>query len=144
VTQESTGGVSPKEIFRGSIPALGGFGRAYISPHTFFVALKYFTAEWYVDMTDVARIHLAAAFDATVFGERFIAAADKFNWNELIDTVRRIAPDAKVAKHLPEPIDKDLGENDNNPGADLLAKWFGQSGYTGLEETIRRHLEGDV
>lgn len=93
-------------------------------------------------MTDVARIHLAAAFDATVAGERFIAAADKFHWNELIDTVQKIVPSAKVAEHLPEPINKDLGENDNAPGAVMLAKWFGQGSYTGLEETIRRHLEG--
>jgi len=94
-------------------------------------------------MTDVARIHLAAAFDATIAGERFIAAADKFHWNELIDTVQKIAPSAKVAEHLPEPIDKDLGENDNAPGSAVLAKWFGQNGYTGLEEALRRNLEGE-
>jgi hypothetical protein len=94
-------------------------------------------------MTDVARLHLAAAFDATVNGQRFIAAAAKFDWNELIDTVQKLAPAAKVAPRLENP-DKDLGENDNAPGAALLKKWWGQDGYVGFEQTIRENLAGDL
>jgi hypothetical protein len=94
-------------------------------------------------MTDVARLHLAAAFDATVTGQRFIAAAGKFDWNELIDTVQRLAPTAKVAPRLVNP-DKDLGENDNAPGAALLKKWWGQDGYVGFEQTLRENLSADL
>jgi hypothetical protein len=90
-------------------------------------------------MTDVARIHLAAAFDSTIVGQRFIAAAAPFNWNELIDVVQKIKPSAKVAKHLADP-GKDLGEQDNAPGEGVLIKWWGQEGYTSFEETIRENL----
>ncbi|EPE32872.1 NAD dependent epimerase/dehydratase, putative [Glarea lozoyensis ATCC 20868] len=95
-------------------------------------------------MTDVARLHLAASIDATIVGQRFIAAADKFNWNELIDEIQNLKPSAKVAPHFPEPVDKDLGEKDNAPGAALLTKWWDQKGYTSFEQTLRENLAADL
>lgn len=88
-------------------------------------------------------VSLAAAFDATVIGQRFIAAAGKFDWNELIDVVQKLAPTAKVAPRLVNP-DKDLGNNDNTPGAALLKKWWGQEGYVDLEHSIRENLSADL
>lgn len=58
-------------------------------------------------MTDVARIHLAAAFDITISGQWLIAAADPFNCNEMINAVKKLKPSAKVPQHLAEP-GKDL------------------------------------
>lgn len=94
-------------------------------------------------MTDVARLHLAAAIDATITNERFLASAAPFNWNELIDVVQKIAPVAKVAEKLENPS-VDIGVIDNAPGAEALRKWFGQEGWTGFEETLRENLEGLV
>ncbi|KAF4629389.1 hypothetical protein G7Y89_g8763 [Cudoniella acicularis] len=62
-----------------------------------------------------------------------------FNWNKLIDVVRKLKPSAKVTPHLTEP-NIDLGDNDNALEAALLAKWWDQKGYTLLEQTIRENL----
>ncbi|EHK99821.1 putative Ankyrin-3 [Glarea lozoyensis 74030] len=90
ITEPSATGEWPRSILNGEVPAFGGNG------------------QWYINMTDVARLHLAASIDATIVGQRFIAAADKFNWNELIDEIQNLKPSAKVAPHFPEPVDKDL------------------------------------
>lgn len=68
-------------------------------------------------MTDVARIHLGAVCYSTVAGESFIVTVDKFHWTELKDTSQKLAPSAQSAAYLPGSIDRDLGENDNTPGA---------------------------
>ncbi|KAL2075841.1 hypothetical protein VTL71DRAFT_784 [Oculimacula yallundae] len=124
VAKPSETGEWPRELLRGNWPAGAGVG------------------QWYVNMTDVARLHLAAAIDATITNERFLAAAAPFNWNELVDVVQKIAPDAKVAAHLEDPS-IDIGVVDNQPGAEALKKWFGQDGWTGLEVSIRENLEGE-
>ncbi|KAK5709724.1 hypothetical protein LTR17_019544 [Elasticomyces elasticus] len=99
--------------------------------------------EWYINMTDVARLHLAAAFDATIVGQRFIASAAPFNWNEMIDVVQKLKPSAQVAPHYAEP-NIDMGDNDNAPGETLLKKWWDQEGYTPFEETIRENLVAEL
>ncbi len=94
-------------------------------------------------MTDVARLYVAAAIDATTAGQRYVAAAAPFDWNDLIDVIQKLVPEAKVASHLGNATD-DLGENDNAPGAALLEKWWGQKGFTGFEETIKQNLDADL
>ncbi len=94
-------------------------------------------------MTDVARFHVAAAIDATTAGQRYIAAAAPFHWNDLINVIQKLAPKAKVASHLINATD-DLGENDNAPGAALLEKWWGQKAFTAFEETIKQNLDADL
>jgi nucleoside-diphosphate-sugar epimerase len=146
ITKASEPGEWPREILRGKFPAFGGVGRKSSlihSPLIFLADIWFLVIGWYINMNDVARLHLAAAFDATVIGQRFIAAAAKFDWNELIDVVQKLAPTAKVAPRLVNP-DKNLGENDNAPGAALLKKWWGQEGYVGLEQSIRKNLSADL
>lgn len=146
ITQASDTGTWPQQILNGSVPSFGGNGRM-LSP--FIILLLYFAdiifyIEWYVDMVDVSRIHLAAAFDKTIVGERFIAAASKFDWNELIDTIQKISPSANVAPRFPEPVDKDLGDNDFAPGEAVLKKWWRQDSYKSLEQTLRENLAADL
>lgn len=153
VTKPSDTGKWPRSILNGEVPSFGGNGRKplYILPvpissrhHPFISLTLVLFIEWYINMTDVARIHLAAAFDATIIGQRFIAAADKFDWNKLIDEIQKLKPSAKVAPHYPEPIGRDLGENENAPGAALLTKWWDQKGYTSLEQTLRDNLAAEL
>ncbi|KAK3653217.1 hypothetical protein LTR56_004753 [Elasticomyces elasticus] len=125
ITKPSDTGEWAKSVLNGKIPPFGGNG------------------QWYINMTDVARLHLAAAFDATIVGQRFIASAAPFNWNEMIDVVQKLKPSAQVAPHYAEP-NVDMGDNDNAPGAALLNKWWDQGGYTSFEETIRENLVAEL
>lgn len=111
-------------------------------------------------MMDTARIHLAALMDRTVKNERVIASASPYKyshtpnreiesctdksprWNDMIDVIHKLRPEAKLPSHIPNE-GSDLGKHDNKIGAALLVKWWGQDGYTGFEESIRRNLEGE-
>jgi hypothetical protein len=93
-----------------------------------------------VDVVDDARIHVAAAIDSTVTNERIFACDEPFNWRLVIEAIQKVLPDAE----LPQPDPKellDISTVDNNLGACLLEKWWGQPGYKGLEQSIRETVE---
>nr|WPM83322.1 ProsC [Phaeosphaeria sp.] len=92
------------------------------------------------DTIDDARIHVAAAIDGTVAGERIFVCDSPFNWTLVIQTLRKALPDAQLPDPKPNEL-LDISTIDNALGADLLRKWWGQPGYKGLERTILETLE---
>lgn len=95
-----------------------------------------------INVTDDARLHIAAVIDNTVNDERIYAFDSPFNWNDIIDAVKEVRPNAKLPDHVPEQ-GRDLSEPDNALGAKLLAKWWGQKGYRGLVQSVRENLENE-
>ena len=53
-----------------------------------------------INVTNDARIHLAALMDGLVKKERILAFDTPFNWNDIVDIIRKIRPDAKLPEHL--------------------------------------------
>lgn len=94
-----------------------------------------------IDVIDDARIHLAAAIDASVSNERIIAFAHPWNINTVIEACRSARPHAKLPDLIPDP-GQDLSEPDNELGAELLKKWWGQDGYKSLLQSVIENLEG--
>ena len=92
-------------------------------------------------MTDVARIHVAAAIDPTVANERIMAFGYPFTWDEVIDAMQAARPAARLPQHNPTQ-DRDLSEVDNKLGERLLSKWWGQAKFVDLKETIKQSIEG--
>lgn len=97
--------------------------------------------QWMINTTDDARIHVAALIDQTVANERVFAFAQPFDWNDMLEAVRIAKPNARLPGPLP-PHGKDISEVDNSLGRDLLRKWFNQTQYTSLEESVAQNLEG--
>ncbi|KAK3378648.1 hypothetical protein B0T24DRAFT_568127 [Lasiosphaeria ovina] len=89
-----------------------------------------------VDVVDDARIHVAAAIDATVKGQRIFACDSPFNWRLVIEAMHKALPDAQLPQPDPHEL-LDISTVDNALGAELLRKWWGQPGYKGLEQTVR-------
>lgn len=99
-------------------------------------------AHWMINVDDDARIHLGALLDSSVANERILAYGQRFEWNDVLEAVRKARPDAKS---LPEPLksnERDLSEVDNVLGAVLLRKWFGQSVFKSLDDSVCENLEG--
>ncbi|KAF2464021.1 NAD(P)-binding protein, partial [Lindgomyces ingoldianus] len=92
------------------------------------------------DTIDDARIHVAAAIDATVASERIFVCDSPFNWRLVIETLQKALPDAQLPAPDPNEL-LDISTIDNALGAKLLNRWWGQPGYKGLERTIRETLE---
>ncbi|ORY62115.1 uncharacterized protein BCR38DRAFT_410560 [Pseudomassariella vexata] len=101
----------------------------------------YTDSEHVINVVDCARLHVAATIDGSVVNERVLAFHEPFNWNDVIEVIRELKPDAKVVDIMPD-LPRVLSEVDNALGAELLRKWWGQKGYTGLKESIRQNIEG--
>ena len=98
--------------------------------------------QWFVDVQDDARVHVAALIDKTVKDERIFAFARAFDWNDMFDAVRKARPEAKTIPERLPPHGKDLSEVNNADGPLLLSKWFSQTTWKSLEDIIRENLEG--
>lgn len=104
---------------------------------------EFFPQQYYINVTDNARLHLIPALlDRDVQNERIFAFADQFNWTDLVDAIVKARPAAKekLAKFRDENEERDLSKVPNELGAKLLTKWFGQDGYTSLEESVAQNL----
>lgn len=97
----------------------------------------------HVNVKDVAAVHYAAAVDPDVKSQRIITAVQKFNWNMILDILRRSYPDRKFRDDFPG-VEGLQGENlDCELGLSLLKKWAGRS-WISLEESIRETVESAV
>ncbi|KAF0324080.1 aldehyde reductase ii [Colletotrichum asianum] len=100
-------------------------------------ALKAFMPQPYVDVGDVARLHIVALLAESVKSKRIFAAARPVNVSDFIDVLRELRPDNEL-----------IPEKDANDGHDLtqvlplaeaeklLQTYFGQKGWTSLKESI--------
>ncbi|KAL8713663.1 MAG: hypothetical protein Q9220_002189 [cf. Caloplaca sp. 1 TL-2023] len=113
-----------------------------------------FPPQHWVNVTDVAILHVAALEQEDVQGERLLAFAGPFNWNDTVVCLERIhAEEHEKAKQgsgymvngggrprkwprHPEPVERDLKTVDTTRGEELLRR-YGWDGWAGLEVCLR-------
>jgi hypothetical protein len=95
----------------------------------------------YVNVTDVALLHVAAVLDPEVSSQRIHAWAASFNWNDLLAILRKWYPQKKFVDDLPG-MGRFLGTMDDSLPLRLLKRWAGKAGWTSLEQGVRETLEG--
>jgi len=96
-------------------------------------------SEWYVNVKDTARIHVAALLSSSISNERIFAFANTFTWNEVLEVLRNLYP----TRNFPGDISGAERSNmkvPNERGAQLLKAFFGRESWTGLEETVADNL----
>ena len=93
-----------------------------------------------VNVKDTARIHIAALLDPEINNERLLAYAAPFNWNDILEALRKLYPEKQFPANI-ENEPRDLSKVDNSREAALL-KAFGRTGFTGLEESVRENAAG--
>lgn len=101
-----------------------------------------FCTEWFIDVQDVARLHVAGLLNPDLENERILGFAEKFNVSRILGTFRKMYPD-RVFPGDPVNDDKDLSTVPNEKGRELL-KAFGQEGYTTFEESLKKNVAGMV
>jgi hypothetical protein len=94
----------------------------------------------YVSARDVALIHVAAAIDPNVVGERIYAIAQHTDWNDFLPILRRLYPEKKFMDDL-EDLGKFSGEVDTSLGLGLVKKWGERDGWIPLEEGLKDTLD---
>ncbi|KAK3670124.1 hypothetical protein LTR78_009971 [Recurvomyces mirabilis] len=97
----------------------------------------YFPPQWYIDVQDTARLHVAALIDPSCNGERIFGFAKPYYWNEILEILRKNFPQKQFPGDI--NLDKDLSKAPNEDAEALLQKHFGKT-WSGLEETVLRNL----
>jgi hypothetical protein len=93
--------------------------------------------EYFVNITDTARLHVIALLDPAVKSERIFAFGAEYNWTDILGILRKLRPNNTNIPPPPENEGRDLTEIIPQKRAEqLLLAFSGQSGWTGLEESI--------
>lgn len=102
--------------------------------------VRTFPPQYNVDVRDVARVHVAALLEADVKNERLFAFAEPFNYSRVVDILKKLDPSRS---DYPAPLadeGEDLSEVDTVRAIEML-KRYGQSGFTGLEQSLREQFK---
>ena len=104
--------------------------------------VRTFPPQWYVDVRDVARVHVAALLEADVQNERLFAFAGTYNYSKIVDILKKIDPSRQ---HYPPPVEnegEDLTTTDTDRPIELL-KRIGRPGFIGMEESLRAQMQNE-
>lgn len=89
----------------------------------------------YVNVRDVAALHVGALLDQDVSGERIQAWAAPFNWNDILAIMRQKYPDRQFPEDLPE-MGQISATTDDALARHLLKKWAGREDWLSLEQGV--------
>ncbi|KAE9568109.1 Aldehyde reductase 2 [Colletotrichum fructicola] len=117
--------------FPTAVGILKSLWQGHVSPE--FVAM--FPAQWFCDVVDIARIHIAALLFLDVQSERLIAYAGRFNINDILAVFRETQPSRNFPADLPD-LGVDVGKIANERATELMKKLGGGKGWTSLEDCI--------
>jgi len=94
--------------------------------------------EWYVNVRDCARLHVAALLDPSVRSERLFAFAGAYNWHDVIDVLKKLRPENKKIPTAPEGEGRDLSDvsKASKRAEELIRSFFGVKGWTSLEDSL--------
>ncbi|KAF4456172.1 hypothetical protein F53441_1656 [Fusarium austroafricanum] len=103
-------------------------------------AHKSIVPQYWIDVDDTGRLHVAAAIFEHVKEQRIFGFAGRFNWDMILDIFRKNFPD----KTFPENFSggEDPNEIEPRAKAEQLLKDLGRPGWTSLEEAILANVEG--
>ncbi|KAK8065895.1 hypothetical protein PG997_012642 [Apiospora hydei] len=108
------------ELFRGNPALLAGL-----------------PAQYFVDIQDVALLHVAATINPTVVSERIFAFAEPVNGDGILTILRKMYPDRSFPTDFQS--ERDLSDVVLRKRAEELLRGMGKNGWTSLEESIRRN-----
>ncbi|KAH8658582.1 hypothetical protein BGZ61DRAFT_486186 [Ilyonectria robusta] len=94
----------------------------------------------YVNVKDVATLHVAALLDPRVKEERIQAWATPFNWNDVLTVLRRLYPTHHFVDDL-SGMGKILATTDDTLARRLLKEWAHQDEWTGFEDGIQETVK---
>ena len=97
--------------------------------------LKFNPPQYYINVQDNARVHVAALIFPDVKSERLFTFAYPFTWNDLLAIYRKLWPDRKFMDDI-EGTGNDLSKVANGRAEQLL-KRMGVPGWTSLEESVQ-------
>ncbi|KEF53910.1 uncharacterized protein A1O9_10312 [Exophiala aquamarina CBS 119918] len=100
--------------------------------------------QWFVDVTDCARLHLAALIVKSIADQRIFAFAETFNWTDIITILRHIRPGNNDIPEPPAHEGRDLSHVTPRLKAEcILRQYWNSGGWTSLGDSIAAGI-GDI
>ncbi|KAJ9608479.1 hypothetical protein H2200_007467 [Cladophialophora chaetospira] len=100
--------------------------------------IKMMPPQYFIDVHDDARLHVAALLNPAVQNERLAAFAEPFNWTDIIGILSKLRPENKQLPKAPENEGRDISDVQGIKRAEELIKsFFGVPGFTKLEDSIK-------
>lgn len=91
--------------------------------------------QYYVNVQDNARVHVAALICPDVKNERLFSFAHPYNWNDILAVFRELYPQHKFINDYPD-LGRDLSKV-SNERAEELVKRFDRPGWTSLRDSVK-------
>ncbi|KXG52016.1 NAD-dependent epimerase/dehydratase [Penicillium griseofulvum] len=102
-----------------------------------------FPPQYFCDVIDIARLHAAALLDPNTVSRRLFGFAAPMSLTDIIAVIRKLRPDNTLIPAAPLDEGRDLSEIIPAKEAEqLLRDFFGQEGWTSLEDSIAQGIEG--
>ncbi|KAI1811310.1 hypothetical protein GGS20DRAFT_563628 [Poronia punctata] len=101
--------------------------------------------QYFVDVQDIGRLHVAAAILDSVRGRRIFGFASRYNWDMILGILRKLlADDPDKLARIPADFSGGEDPNEIEPRAEAerILKELGRPGWTSLEESIADAVEG--
>ena len=91
-----------------------------------------------MDVEDDALVHLAVLTLPGVENERILAFGARFCYNEILDIFKKVCPERQFLDKVEEK--PDMGTIENERGAELLRRMGKESGWSTLEEGVKKWI----
>jgi nucleoside-diphosphate-sugar epimerase len=116
-------------------PSTAGWVRALWDGFEGHKDLEYNPPQYYINVQDNARVHVAALIFPDVNGERLFSFAYPFNWNDILAVFRKLYPGRKFIDDYPN-LGRDLSKVSNGR-AEELVKRMGRPRWESLEASVK-------
>ncbi|KAK4069893.1 uncharacterized protein Triagg1_6688 [Trichoderma aggressivum f. europaeum] len=116
-----------------------GFVRNFFKGN--YSALGLLPPQYFVDVRDTARLHVAALLDPNVKAERIFAFATEYNWTDVLHILRKLRPNQEFPDD-PENEGRDYSKVVPIARAQKLLKdFFGQESWISIEDSLADGIE---
>lgn len=97
-----------------------------------------FLPEYFIDVADTGRLHVAAAIFEHVKDQRIFGFAEKFSMDDVLEILRKVASDRKFPDNFSGGSDP--SEIIPRDEAEQLLRDLGRPGWVGFEESILANI----
>jgi nucleoside-diphosphate-sugar epimerase len=98
--------------------------------------IQYVPAQYYIDVRDDAKLHVAGLVDPETNGERLFGFAEPQNWNTVLALLRKIYPEHKFVDDLAD-VKTDTSKAPTESALKTLKNVYGFDSWTSLETTLK-------
>ncbi|KAL5338927.1 hypothetical protein BJX70DRAFT_408387 [Aspergillus crustosus] len=100
-------------------------------------------SQYYIDVRDTARLHMAALLMPTLTDSRIFGFAGVYTINRLLGVLRKLYPNKEFSQDIPDEAVNLMVAPPAAEAEDLL-KSMGRKGWVELEDTVRENLKWEV